>query len=211
MARRAVDAVKRVPRPLRSFGLVVGGWLALFLAVNIVVRVIGLAARWAGKDPRVHDDSWPDVRNLRVVGDRLLVGGATSPEQYRELAERDVTLVIDMRTGGSADLSTDDPEQLATWDWTMPNCRSPMGGRRHQRRFGDFLTWWLPQMVVSSLTAAAVWVVPPPLPPPSRQPGARILRFSSSSPPGLRPSSRSGSWPHWARTIPTMASAPPGG
>jgi protein tyrosine phosphatase (PTP) superfamily phosphohydrolase (DUF442 family) len=111
-ARRAVDGVKRIPRPLRPFCLVVGGWLALFLAVNIVVLLIGVAARWAGRDPRVHDDRWPDIRNLRVVGDRLLVGGETSPEQYRELAERDVTLVIDMRTGGGADLSTDDPQQL---------------------------------------------------------------------------------------------------
>ena len=59
MARRAVDAVKRIPRPLRSFCLVVGGWLALFLAVNLVVVLIGVAARWAGKDPRVHDDIGP--------------------------------------------------------------------------------------------------------------------------------------------------------
>ncbi len=110
-ARRAVDGVKRIPRPLRPFCLVVGGWLAPFLAVNIVVLLVGVAARMAGKDPRVHE-GWPDIRNLRVVGDRLLVGGETSPEQYRELAERDVTLVVDMRTGGGADLSNDDPQQL---------------------------------------------------------------------------------------------------
>ena len=85
-ARRAVDAVKRIPRPLRPLCLVVGGWLALFLAVNLVVVLIGVAARWAGKDPRVHDDRWPDITNLRVVGDRLLVGGETSLEQYRDLA-----------------------------------------------------------------------------------------------------------------------------
>ena len=78
----------------------------------MIVRLVGVAARWAGKDPRVHDDHWPDITNLRVVGDRLLVGGQTSPDQYRELADRNVTLVIDMRTGGVADLSTDDPQQL---------------------------------------------------------------------------------------------------
>ena len=153
-ARRAVDAMKRIPRSLRPFCLVVGGWLALFLAVNIVVLLIGMAARWAGKDPRVQDDRWPDITNLRMVGDRLLVGGATSPEQYRELAERHVTLVIDMRTGGRADLSTDDPQQLTALGLDHAERRSPMAGRRHQHRFGDFLTWWRPRMAVSSLTAA---------------------------------------------------------
>ena len=68
--------MKRIPRQLRPFCLVVSGWVGLFLAVNLVVRLNGVAARWAGKDPRVHDDSWPDIRNLRAVGDRLLVGGA---------------------------------------------------------------------------------------------------------------------------------------
>ena len=104
--------MKRIPRPLRPLCLVVGGWLVLFLAVNLVFLLGGVAARWAGKDPRVQDDRWPDIRNLRIVGDRLLVGGETSPEQYRELAEDDVTLVIDMRTGSGADVSTDDQQEL---------------------------------------------------------------------------------------------------
>jgi uncharacterized protein (TIGR01244 family) len=43
----------------------------------------------------------------------LLVGGETTPEQYRELAERGVTTVVDTRTGGAADDSTDDPRLLA--------------------------------------------------------------------------------------------------
>ena len=129
-ARRAIGAVKRMPRPLLRFCLVVGGWLALFLAFNIVVVLIGVAARWAGKDPRLHDDRWPDITNLRLVDDRLLVGGATSLEQYRELAERDVTLVIDMRTGGRADRSTDDPQQLTALgldyaELPIPDGRAP--------------------------------------------------------------------------------------
>jgi uncharacterized protein (TIGR01244 family) len=105
--------MKRIPRPLRPLCLVVGGWLGLFLVVNLVILLTGVAARWAGKDPRVHDNRWPDITNLRVVDDRLLIGGETSPEQYRDLAERNVTLVIDTRTGGGADASSDDPRQLA--------------------------------------------------------------------------------------------------
>ncbi len=141
-ASGAVDVVRWVPGPLRRFCVVVGGWLALFLAVNIVVVLIGVAARWAGKDPRVHDDRWPDIRNLRVVGDRLLVGGATSLEQYRELAERDVTLVIDMRTDSSADLSTDEPEQLTALgldyaELPIPDGRAPTPAQI--RRFLDLV------------------------------------------------------------------------
>lgn len=105
--------MKRMPRALRPLCLVAGGWLALFLAVNLVILLGGVAARWAGKDPRVHDDHWPDIRNLRVVDNQLLIGGDTSPQQYRELAERDVTLVIDMRTGVGGDVSRDDAQHLA--------------------------------------------------------------------------------------------------
>ena len=122
-------AWKRIPGQLRPFCLVVSGWVGLFLAVNLVVRLSGVAARWAGKDPRVHDDSWPDIRNLRVVGDRLLVGGATSLEQYRGLAERDVTLVIDMRTGGSGHLA---PEPSRPRHQPRGGGREP-GGRRATR------------------------------------------------------------------------------
>lgn len=104
--------MRRIPRALRPPCLVAGGWLALFLAVNLVILLSGVAARWAGKDPRAHGDRWPDIRNLRVVANQLLVGGDTSPDQYRELAESDVTLVIDMRTGVGADVSSDDARQL---------------------------------------------------------------------------------------------------
>jgi len=118
------------PRPLRPICLVAGGWLGLFLVVNLVILLSGVAAPWAGKDPRVHGDGWPGITNLRVVDDRLLIGGETSPEQYRELAERDVTLVIDTRTGGGADASTDDPQQLVAlgMDYTplpTPDGRAP--------------------------------------------------------------------------------------
>jgi hypothetical protein len=200
--------VKRIPRPLRLLCLVAGGWLALFLAVNLVILLSGVAARWAGKDPRAHDDHWPDITNLRVVGDRLLIGGETSPEQYRELAGRDVTLVIDMRTGGSADMRATIPSSLPTWDWITRNCRSRMAGRRHWHRFGDFLTWLRPRTAGSSLTAGAEWVVPPPSLRPTRQPRVRIPRCWNSSPLDRQPSSRSGSWPRCARTIPIMASTP---
>ena len=132
--------MKRLPRPLRPLCLVAGSWLALFLAVNLVILLSGLAARWAGKDPRVHDDGWPDITNLRAVGGRLLIGGEASPEQYRELAERDVTLVINMRTGDGADVSTDDRQQLADLgldyaELPIPDGRAPTPAQI--RRFLD--------------------------------------------------------------------------
>ena len=134
--------MKRVPRPLRPLCVVAGGWLGLFLVVTVVFLLSGVAARWAGKDPRVHDDGWPGIMNLRVVDDRLLIGGETSPEHYRELAERDVTLVIDTRTGGSADASTDDPQGLAElgMDYTtlpIPDGRAPTP--EQIRRFLDLV------------------------------------------------------------------------
>jgi protein tyrosine phosphatase (PTP) superfamily phosphohydrolase (DUF442 family) len=140
-APREIDAMKRIPRLRRPLCLVVGGWLALFLAVNLVILLSGVAARWAGKDPRVHDDRWPDITNLRVVGERLLIGGETSPEQYRELAERD-TLVINMRTGAGADVSTDDRQQLADLgldyaELPIPDGRAPTPAQI--RRFLDLV------------------------------------------------------------------------
>lgn len=124
---RRVEAIRRIPRPLRPLCLVAAGWLGLFLAVNVVVVAAGVAARWAGKDPRLHGDGWPAITHLRLVDDRLLVGGETTPEQYRELAERDVTLVIDARAGGAADTTTDDPQQLAELGLEYVSLRIPDG------------------------------------------------------------------------------------
>ena len=107
--------MKRIGRPLRLLCLLVGGWIGLCLAVNAVFIVAGLVLRWTGHDPRVDDSRWPDIKNLRVVDDRLLVGAQPSSDEYRELADRGVRLVIDMRTGGVSDKSTDDPQQLAQW------------------------------------------------------------------------------------------------
>jgi hypothetical protein len=186
--------MKRIPRALRSLCLVVGGWLALFLAVNLVILLSGVTARWAGKDPRLHDDRWPDITNLRAVGDRLLISGETSLEQYRELADRDVTLVIDMRTGGSADLSSDDPQHLARLGLEYAELPIPDGGAPASAKIRcDLLTWWRPRTAGSLLTAGAEWVVPPLLLRPTRQPGVGIPRCWSSSPLDRQPSSRSGS------------------
>jgi uncharacterized protein (TIGR01244 family) len=134
--------MKRIPRPLRPVCVVAGGWLGLFLVVNMLILVTGLASRWAGNDPRVHGGGWPDITHLRVVDERLLVGGATSPDQYRALADRGVTLVIDTRTGGAADASTDDPQQLAALglDYTrlpIPDGRAPTPAQI--RRFLDLV------------------------------------------------------------------------
>jgi uncharacterized protein (TIGR01244 family) len=133
---------RRVPGPLRPVLVTLGAWLGVFLAVNLVILVSGVAARWSGNDPRVHGDGWPGITHLRVVDDRLLVGGETSPEQYADLAERGVTLVIDTRTGGATDSSTDDPEQLAELglDYAtvpIPDGRAPTPAQ--VRRFLDLV------------------------------------------------------------------------
>lgn len=132
--------MERIPRPLRPLCVAVAGWLGLFTAVNLVILGAGVVARWTDHDPRLHGRGWPGITHLRLVDDRLLVGGETTPEQYRELAEHGVTLVIDVRTGGAADESTDDPELLAELglDYTalpIPDGRAPTPAQI--RRFLD--------------------------------------------------------------------------
>jgi uncharacterized protein (TIGR01244 family) len=105
--------MNRLPRPLRFLVFGVGGWLGVFFAVNLLILLSGVIARWTGKDPQVHGDGWPSITHLRIVDDRLLVGGQTTIDEYRELADRGVTLVIDVRTGSRADAGEDDPEALA--------------------------------------------------------------------------------------------------
>lgn len=131
--------MKRIPRPLRPLCIIAAGWVALFVAVNVLIVLSGVAARWAGRDPRDHGDGWPAITHLRVVDDRLLVGGETSPEQYRELAERGVTLVIDTRTGGAADESTDDPGQLARLGIAYRAVPIPDGRAPTPAQIGRFL------------------------------------------------------------------------
>jgi uncharacterized protein (TIGR01244 family) len=110
---RVSREVGRLPLPLRVAGLVVGGWVGVYLIVNTTFVLAGVVARVTGKDPRLHADGWPGITHLRMVDDTLLVGGQTTDEEYRELAEHGVTLVIDARTGSRADRGTDDPEALA--------------------------------------------------------------------------------------------------
>ena len=101
--------MSRIPRLLRVPIAVVGGWLALFAVVNAVILLAGVAARWSGKDPQLRSDKWPGITHLRLVDDKLLVGGQPSRSDYRELAEHGVTTVIDVREGGGG---RDDPENL---------------------------------------------------------------------------------------------------
>jgi protein tyrosine phosphatase (PTP) superfamily phosphohydrolase (DUF442 family) len=134
-----MDSVKRIPRPLRPVCVVLGGWLGLFLAVNLVIMATGLVARWSGKDPRLDDDRWPGVRHLRRVDDKLLVGGETSPEEYRELADRGVTLVIDARTGSATDATIDDPDELAELGMDYARLAVPDGRAPTQAQIRRFL------------------------------------------------------------------------
>lgn len=134
--------MKRLPRPLRLLALLAGGWVGLFVTFNMIINLTGVVARWAGKDPRIHDDDWPGITHLRAVDDRLLVGGQTTLEEYRGLAERGVTLVIDVRTGSATDTGEDDPEALAELglDYVslpIPDGRAPTAGQI--RRFLDLV------------------------------------------------------------------------
>jgi uncharacterized protein (TIGR01244 family) len=88
-------------------------WVAVFALVNAVILLMGVAARIAGKDPRLDDDSWPGIPNLRRVDDKLLVGGQPSDDDYRALAAKGITLVIDLRPAIDGGPRADDEAHLA--------------------------------------------------------------------------------------------------
>ncbi len=113
MAATTLRSRTRWPRAARYAVRVSVAWVGLFVVVNAVILLVGVAARAADKDPRLHDDSWPGIPNLRLVDDRLLVGGQPSEQDYRALAAKGVTLVIDLRPGTDTGPRTDDEEQLA--------------------------------------------------------------------------------------------------
>src|SRR3954453_23892701 len=87
-------------------------WVAVFAVVNVVILLVGVAARIAGKDPRLDDDSWPGIPNLRMVDDKLRVGGQPSDHDYRALAAKGITLVIDLRPGIDGGPRADDEAHL---------------------------------------------------------------------------------------------------
>jgi len=103
--------VRRMSRVLRMIGVGLLAWLGTFVMVNVVILLAGVAARWSGKDPRLHSTDWPGITHLRRVDEKLLVGGQTTIKEYAELADHGVTLVIDVRGGSGGD--HDDPEALA--------------------------------------------------------------------------------------------------
>jgi uncharacterized protein (TIGR01244 family) len=105
--------IARIPRPLRWIGLAAGSWVGLFLLLQVVLFVVGVAARGAGKDPQLHDDEWPDITHLRMVDDKLLFGGQTTADEYAQLVDHGVTRVIDVRGPQKFDQSgRDDPVVL---------------------------------------------------------------------------------------------------
>lgn len=107
----------RIPQPFRAVLTVLAGWLGVFIVVNVVILLVGVIARWQGKDPQLRSDDWPGITHLRQVDDHLLVGGQTTLPEYKELAEEHgVTLVVDVRpsrdrAGANRD-ERDDPEAL---------------------------------------------------------------------------------------------------
>lgn len=112
--------MRRIPRLLRAPLYLLGGWLALFVVVQVLTLVAGAAARWAGKDPQLRAEGWPDVTHLRLVGDvdepgAVAFGAQPTPDDYEALADQGVTTVVDFREGGPAprERGRDDPEALA--------------------------------------------------------------------------------------------------
>jgi protein tyrosine phosphatase (PTP) superfamily phosphohydrolase (DUF442 family) len=102
-----------VKRVLRWLGIALGSWLGVFVLVNVVVLLLGAAARASGKDPQLRDDEWPDITHLRMVDDKVLFGGQTSLAEYRELVDHGVTRIIDVRGHQRFDQSgRDDPIAL---------------------------------------------------------------------------------------------------
>lgn len=101
-------------RSLRVVGIAVASWVGVFLAVNVTILLAGVAARVAGKDPRLHNDDWPPITHLRMVDDKLLVGGQTSLPEYEGLKDQGVTLVVDVRPTFDRHKASerDDPEAL---------------------------------------------------------------------------------------------------
>ena len=107
--------MRRIPRLLRVPLYLLGSWLALFAIVNVVIVLAGVASRWAGKDPQLRDDDWPDISHLRLVDDTVAFGAQPTPEDYEALADHGVTTVVDFREGGPApdEPGRDDPAALA--------------------------------------------------------------------------------------------------
>jgi uncharacterized protein (TIGR01244 family) len=102
----------RVARAGRHLLRVAVRWVAVFAIVNLLILLVGVAARAAGKDPRLHDQAWPGIPNLRMVDNHLLVGGQPTEEDYRALAAKGITLVIDLRPGTATGPHADDVDRL---------------------------------------------------------------------------------------------------
>jgi protein tyrosine phosphatase (PTP) superfamily phosphohydrolase (DUF442 family) len=197
-----------VPRPLRWFGVFAGAWLGLFLVVNGVLLAVGAAARASGKDPQLHDDDWPDITHLRMVDDKLLFGGQTSPAEYAQLVDHGVTRIIDVRGTARADQSgRDDPvvlDQLGLEYVALPIPDGHAPTPAQIRRFielvdeADGLVFaHCGGGVGRSTSLAAAYEASI----------AATRRCSSSWRSGRRRSSRSGSWARCRRTTPSTTSA----
>jgi uncharacterized protein (TIGR01244 family) len=117
------------------------GWLGLFVVVNIVILLAGVAARWAGKDPQLRSDDWPGITHLREVDEKLLVGGQTTIEEYRELKEHGVTLVVDVRPSRDRNKAhdRDDPEELRKIGLDYASVPIPDGRAPTPAQIRDFL------------------------------------------------------------------------
>jgi uncharacterized protein (TIGR01244 family) len=93
--------------------VVLGSWVGAFVVFQCWVLLAGAASRAAGKDPQLYDDDWPDITHLRMVDDKLLLGGQTTLAEYAQLVDHGVTRVIDVRGNQRFDQSArDDPAAL---------------------------------------------------------------------------------------------------
>lgn len=83
-------------------------YAGLVILSNTVVIAGMIGVRLAGGGYDVEDRTLRRIHNFRIVDDRLWVGAQASEGQYRQLAARGVTLVVDLKTGAPGD-ERDDP------------------------------------------------------------------------------------------------------
>jgi protein tyrosine phosphatase (PTP) superfamily phosphohydrolase (DUF442 family) len=83
--------------------------LLLCVGANASIRAGVVVGRALGLDPRVRGSGFLPIKNLRKVDDRLWAGAQAARDDYRQLADLGVRVVVDARTGSSADPRVDDP------------------------------------------------------------------------------------------------------
>ncbi|NGO73598.1 fused DSP-PTPase phosphatase/NAD kinase-like protein [Streptomyces boncukensis] len=99
-AIRSLSVPHRARKPLKILGFCALGYAVLWSASAL--GMLGLSA-WARHDGRSGGETVAGIKHFQQVDGGLWRGSAPRPAGYRELAERGVTTVVDLR---AEDLST---------------------------------------------------------------------------------------------------------